>query len=342
MKSEDILKELESCKNPLFFYDDDCDGLCSFLLLYKYLGEGHGIPVKKTPLDETFLRKIEEYNPDKIFILDIPTVSSDFLDEVKIPIVWIDHHPGKFPKRDNLIYHNPRVDDPNLNKPTSELCYEIVNTNLWIAMTGVVSDWVFNEKMVNDFRKDYENLLPKEIDSPEKALFETKIGFLGKIFNFILMGRSRDVRKYVNILTRINDPYEILDKTSSRGKYIFKKYSSLSNDYDTLFEKACSNKSDSPFLVFTYSNGTSYTSLLSNELLYKYNDKIILVARDSDEYYKGSLRSPKNIIINTVLEKALEGLTDCHGGGHENACGYCVRKEDWKTFLKNLDEALPK
>ena len=42
-----IRESLDSCKNPLFFFDDDQDGLCSFLQLYRCKGEGKGIIVKE-------------------------------------------------------------------------------------------------------------------------------------------------------------------------------------------------------------------------------------------------------------------------------------------------------
>src|SRR3989338_3971743 len=88
-----IKEELDNCKNPLYFYDSDPDGLCSFLLLYRYKREGHGVMVKSNPfLNEKFLHKVEEYQPDKIFVLDIANVDQDFIDKAKVPVIWIDHH----------------------------------------------------------------------------------------------------------------------------------------------------------------------------------------------------------------------------------------------------------
>ena len=84
-----IRESLDSCKNPLFFFDDDQDGLCSFLQLYRYKGEGKGIIVKTTPkLGALFARKVEEYHPDKIFILDLAAVEQEFLDGIKVPVIW--------------------------------------------------------------------------------------------------------------------------------------------------------------------------------------------------------------------------------------------------------------
>ena len=84
----DIREELNSCKNPLFFFHDDPDGLCSFLLLYRFINEGKGVIVKAAPrLDDKFLRKVEEYAPDKIFVLDIAIVEQSFIDNAKVPVI---------------------------------------------------------------------------------------------------------------------------------------------------------------------------------------------------------------------------------------------------------------
>ena len=116
-----IRENLDTCKNPLFFFDDDQDGLCSFLQLYRYKKEGKGIIVKTTPkLGTIFVTKVQEYQPDKIFILDVADVQQDFLDEMKVPVVWIDHH-GPF-ERNNVKYFNPRISNWEDNHPTSYMC----------------------------------------------------------------------------------------------------------------------------------------------------------------------------------------------------------------------------
>ena len=42
----EIREHLESAQNPFFLFDNDQDGLCSFLLLQKFLRRGKGFPVK--------------------------------------------------------------------------------------------------------------------------------------------------------------------------------------------------------------------------------------------------------------------------------------------------------
>ena len=89
-----LRKELASAKNPLFFYDGDGDGLASFLLLYRIHREGKGVALRgSSQLNEKSLRKVAELDPDKIFVLDIPLMTQEFIDKAKRPIFWIDHHP---------------------------------------------------------------------------------------------------------------------------------------------------------------------------------------------------------------------------------------------------------
>jgi len=68
-----------------------------------------GVIVKTTPnIDKKFIRKVEEYSPDKIFILDIALVEQDFIDSMKTKIIWIDHH-TPIKRYGNVKYYNPRI-----------------------------------------------------------------------------------------------------------------------------------------------------------------------------------------------------------------------------------------
>ena len=86
---QQIKDELDNCQKPLFLFDDDPDGLASFLLLYRYKREGKGIVVKSEPkINIKFVDKVKEYNPDKVFILDVPGVQKDFWEEIKQIILY--------------------------------------------------------------------------------------------------------------------------------------------------------------------------------------------------------------------------------------------------------------
>ena len=329
---QQIKEELDNRQNPLFFFDDDPDGLCSFLLLYKYKKEGHGFVVKTHPkLDIRSVPKIEQYNADKVFVLDVAQLEQDFIDACKVPLIWVDHHgPSEV---HNVKYFNPRLAKKDDNIPTTYMCYKVAQSDLWIAMLGCIADYYMPD-FVDEFKKKYPDLMNNE-KSTEDIYFNTKLGTLIKMFSFCLKGKTSDVMKSMKILTRIESPYEILNQETAKGKFIFQRYEKISKLYDTLLESAVKEAGKEKVLVFTYADDkTSFTSDLSNELLYKFPDKIIIVGRKKDEDIRMSIRS-KNILIPPLLEKSLAGL-EGYGGGHEFACGANIKERDFKEFVERI------
>ena len=327
-----IKEELDNSQNPIFFFDDDPDGLCSFLLLYRYKREGHGFVVKTHPkLDVRSAPKIEEYNADKVFVLDIANLDQEFLDASKVPVIWIDHH-GPF-ERNKVKYFNPRLNKKDANIPTTYMAYQVVKQDLWIAMIGCIADYYMPD-FFEEFKKEYPDLVGNEKDVGG-IYFKSKVGTLIKIISFCLKGKISDVMKSIKVLTRIKNPYEILNQETSQGKFIFNRYEKINNLYDDLLNNALKQNCDGKILIFTYSyEKMSFTIDLSNELLYRFPDKIIIVGRMKDEDVRMSIRS-KDTLIPPLLEKCLSGL-EGYGGGHEHACGANIKETDFDEFIKRM------
>jgi len=334
---KEIREELQNCKRPLFFFDDDADGLSSFLLLYRYAREGRGVVIKTNPnIDNKFLKKVEEYQPDKIFVLDVAEVEQDFIDKVKVPIIWIDHH-GPYERNGNIKYFNPRLVKKNLFLPTTRICYEVVKQDLWIAMVGCIGDYHMPD-FIDKFKKKYGDLVG-DANNLEDIYFNTKFGKLIDVFSFILKGKTSDAVRHIRVLTRIKEPYEILNEETAQGRFIFKKYKKLNEEYEKLLKEALKEKPKQGFLIFIYPDSKmSFTSELSNELMYKFPDKVVIVGREKNGEMKMSIRT-KHKIIPDAMERALIGL-EGYGGGHEHACGANVNKEDFDEFVKRLKEYL--
>ena len=345
---EKVKEELDNCERPLFFFDDDPDGLSSFLQLYRYKNAGKGVVVKVHPvLDETFLNTVKDYGPDKIFILDIPKVSEEFLKKLKRPIVYIDHHSIAQHEIDNYTYFNPHIYDEDDARCVSYWCHEIVNLennneedeanqdkDLWIAMVGCVGDW-FLPDFKDKFSERYPKLLDKNINKPEDALFNSKLGKLARIFSFILKGQHKNAVACVKVLTRINDPNDILEQASSQGKFVYRRFEKINKHYEDLINSATEKVPSGPVLEFLYTEKQwSFTSDLSNELLYKYHDKIIMVCREKSAEFRCSIRSTKHKLPDRI-NKALTGL-DGYGGGHQLACGACIKSHHFKKFLERF------
>ena len=333
---KEFRKALESSARPLIFFDDDADGLSSFLQLYKFNPEAKGVMCKIAgPLDVQFLKKVNEHEPDTIFIVDLPDVTQDFLDRVK-NVYWLDHHMPI--ERKNVKYYNPMINSKGKdNRPASYWCYKITQQSIWLAMTGCVGDWFLLEDLRKELFEEFPELIPKEITTPEQALFTTDVGKLAQVFSFILKGKNKDAMTAVKILTRIKDPYEILEQSSAKGKYIWKKYLKMKTMYDEI--KNSIEVSKDKIVLHVYSHDkTSLTSDLSNEILFKNPDKFIIICRENNGQMKCSLRSSKYEVL-TILNKALESVHG-YGGGHLHACGCNVRKDDWKVFLEEIRKQL--
>jgi len=334
-----IREELENCKNPIIFFHDDADGLCSFLLLYRFVKQGKGIIIKTTPkIDEKFARNVAEYGADKVFIVDIAIVDQEFIDAVDVPIIWIDHHTPL--KREKVMYFNPRINDPKDNLPVSSLCYQVVKEDLWIATLGTIADWHW-PKFIEEFKKQYPDLLDESVNDSETALFETKVGKLIDMISFCLKGTTKEAISCAKILTRIKTPYEILNEETAAGKYIHNKYEEVNKEYQSLLKRALKQKADGKILLFRYLHGKiSFTKDIANEFLHRFPDKIIIIAREKSGEMKISLRS-KDIPILPVLEKSLQGING-FGGGHEFACGANIMKDDFDRFIENIKSNLEK
>lgn len=328
-----ILEELTNCQRPLFFFHDDPDGLASFLLFYRWKKEGRGFPIKAAPrITEQFAQRVIDFDADKVFILDIANVDQEFLDAVKVPVIWIDHH--ELQQRDHVTYFNSRKRN-NLNVPTPKMCYEVVQEDLWLAVCGCIGDWYLPEDLIVEFRKKYLDLLPQEIKTVEEALFTTKAGLVAKIFSFNLKGKTQEVMKAIKVLTRIESPYELLNCETPKARLIYKKFEQVNEKYEELLSRALKSVKKDEISIFTYTEDTlSLTKDLANELLYRFPDKIIILGREKSGELRCSLRSAK-YDISQILKKALIGVQG-YGGGHEHACGACIKKEDFERFVENM------
>ena len=333
-----IKEELDACKRPIFFFHDDQDGLASFLLLYRYVRDGRGVVLKAFPqLTEQYARKATDYGADKVFVLDIAIVDQEFIDKVKVPVIWIDHHEPI--QRDNVKYFNPRVKDEKANIPAAYLCHQVVQEDMWIAMVGCLGDWYVPD-FADEFRKKYPDLMPEKYKTAREILFETKMGILNKVFSFNLKGSTSEVLKSMKVMTRIESPNEILDQSTPKGKLVYKKYEKINKVYDELKERLLKQKTDKKVKVFKYTEDKlSLTKDLANELLYLFPDSIIVLGREKSGEMRCSVRSMKTN-LKPIMEKALIGV-EGYGGGHEHACGCAIKVHDFDKFISNIEQQLP-
>lgn len=337
---EEVRKKIEASRKPLYFYDDDPDGLSSLLIILRKFKKGYGIPVKRNDEGQVsvYINRVDERNPDLVVTLDKPMITQDIIDQIKVPMIIVDHHPVNDVK--GVKYLNPRIYDEKDNRPTTYWAYQIAEEpeeSDWIAATGIVADHFLPDK---DFMKKFRfKELIGDAKNPPEALYENEIGILVKVFSFIQKGRTSEVRRYVNTLAKIKNPYEILKQESSEGNFIWKKYLKVNKEYEALLEKGLKSDDDGKLLVFRYqTSSSSLTGVVSNEILYRSKTKVIIVARENRDRMLISLRS-KGPKIEPILKAVLKE-TGGTGGGHDLACGANIDKDDFEKFVKLIRDKL--
>lgn len=336
---DEIRALIKKSKNPLYLFDNDPDGLCSFLLLWHWAKKGKGIPSKGN-VDETAIESIKNNHADLVLFLDKPVLTQELVDQISIPIIHIDHHPPLQINAPYYHYYNPRINDDKDNRPTSYWAYQVTKENMWIATVGSISDW-FLPEFIPQFKKKYPGLLPKRIKQPGQVLFESEFGKLARVFAFGLMGKPKDRKRCLEIFMALNGPYDVMRQETEQGKMLYNHFEKINRYYEKLREEAFATKPEGQVLLFSYpSSEHSVGSVLANELIYKNKDKVVIVARVKDDEVLLSMRTTK-IKLPPLLEKALEGLRG-GGGGHDTASGAHVAIEDFSTFMKRFKELVKK
>ena len=338
---DEIRGHLEKAQNPIFFFDNDPDGLCSFLLLQRYIKRGKGIAIKSFPeMTSEYFRRVTELNADYIFILDKPVVSSEFFDEVKnfnIPVVWIDHHNIEGLKvPDFVYYYNSAIKNPKKNEPVTYLCYQITNKkeDIWIAVCGCIFDRYIPD-FYSDFYKLYPDLSIKTKDAYD-VYYKSQMGHIIKMICFALKDRITNVIKMLKFLTEVKTPYEVLEE-SSKNREMHIRFNQINKKYQKLLDKAKLLADENKLLFFQYAGDLSISADLANELCYLYPQKIIVVVYVSG--IKANISGRGEKVKNFIL-KSIERIEGATGGGHENAVGAQVKIEDLEKFRENLEKLI--
>jgi len=336
---KEIKEHLNKAQNPIFFFDNDQDGLCSFLLLQRYLGRGKGVPIRSFPgLNKDYFRKVNELKADYIFILDKAVVLEEFFKEaekINMPVIWIDHHIVDKETIPSFVnYYNPLLNKSKSEEPVTALCYQITNkkNDLWIVVVGCIFD-KFVPEFYSEFEKKYPDLSIKS-KKPLDIYYKSQIGKIARIFGFGLKDRTTNVINMMRFLMKVKTPYEVLQE-NSKNHTMHYRFKQVESKYQKLLKKAISiGKKQDKMLFFQYGGDLSISGDLANELSYFFPDKLIVVA-----YIKGvkvniSLRGKKS---RDILLEAIKDLKEVSGGGHETAVGGQIRLEDLEKFRENLE-----
>jgi oligoribonuclease NrnB/cAMP/cGMP phosphodiesterase (DHH superfamily) len=341
-QGKDIRNHLEKAQNPLFYYDNDTDGLCSYLLLRRFIDRGKGVAVRSFPdLDKGYARKAQELSADYVFVLDKPVISEEFAEEIHglgLPLVWIDHHdvPGMeiCEKYENFFCYNPAKNKGNMKsfEPVTYLSYKITGRkeDMWIAIAGCIADHYLPD-FAEEFGKENSEYWGNDIKEPFDALYKTEIGKIAQAMNFGLKDSTTHIVHLQNYLISCKNPSEVFAEVS-RNYNFRKKYKDVIGKYSSLLERA-KNCVEGRLIFFEYGGDLSISSEVSNELSYYNPDKYVIVAYKKGGVSNLSIRG-KN--VKELLDKLLKRFENATGGGHENAVGARLMLEDLPKFKEEF------
>ncbi|MBS3072804.1 hypothetical protein J4477_03155 [Candidatus Pacearchaeota archaeon] len=341
----EIRDHLEKAQNPVFFFDNDVDGLISFVLLRRFINRGKGVAIKSFPeLDESYVKRIDEFNADYVFILDKPSVSNRFLEETKLrnlPVIWIDHHDVPAPSDfSNLSYYNSFKKN-SIGEPISYISYKVSGKkeDSWLSVIGCISDNYLPD-FYDDFAKEYPYLTRKNPDSAFEVLYETEIGKMVSMLSFALKDRTSNVMSMINFLFNVKSPFDLL-KEDTRNANIFKRFNQINKSYIKIIEKAKRvARSYKKLVFFQYGGEMSLSADIANELSYRFPGKVIMVA-----YVKGananiSIRG--SIDVRKITIKTLKEIPNSSGGGHKHATGCKMLVDDLHNFRDIFEREIKK
>jgi oligoribonuclease NrnB/cAMP/cGMP phosphodiesterase (DHH superfamily) len=335
----EIRDHLEKAQNPIFLYDNDVDGLCSYVVLRRFIGRGKGVAVKSHPnIDINYAKRVQELGGDYVFVLDRHSLGEDFVKEIEmlqIPIVWIDHHDveSKSGTYNMLHTYNPSKNKRRSAEPTTYLCYKATKRfeDVWIAMMGCLSDHYLNKSVVKDFVEKYEHFWANDIKKPFQGLYSTLIGKLARSLSFGLKDSITHVVELQNFLINCKDPVDLEHGLDSKSAFAA-KYSEISKKYQSLLGEANKCASDK-LLFYNYGGQLSISSDLANELSYLYPKHYICVAYSSGPITNISFRG-KN--VSKILSEVLGVLGRGTGGGHRDAVGARIDTSDLDKFKEEV------
>lgn len=335
---QEIRGHLENAKNPVFFFDNDADGVCSFLILQRFIGRGKGISLKGIPsLQKEYFKRVEELGADYIFCLDRPSIDKDFMrlaEEKGLPVVCIDHHQYEGELIEN--YYNT-FHASGKNEPTSYLCYMATGRkeDMWLAVIGCIGDG-FIPEFFEEFKKQH----PELIDAPYKTAFDisfkTRLGKIISVINLALKDKTSNIVSFLKFMIKAGSPHDLLEE-NSKTKGFLKRYEYLKKCVDKIVEKAERQvDKKKKILFFTYGGEMSLSQHVSDDLMYHYPDIIIAVGFVKGNSAKFSLRWSSD--IRTLAMSAIKNIDGATGGGHKNSCGVQMTADSVPKFRENLLE----
>ncbi|MBW2987438.1 DHH family phosphoesterase [Candidatus Woesearchaeota archaeon] len=333
------------------FYDNDPDGVCSGVLLYKALKNLLGCePVifECAPHDETsyydeIIVRLKRKNVNKIFILDLVVESRhEVMKKLEefAELVIIDHHPlEKNISSDRTIFIKPELYVIGINptrycttKQVFDLLSHVIDISKyeWLAVMGIIGDYAYDSWQ--DFM---EHCFRKYDVKEEPDIYQTMFGKATRYLNYVRTIDNKEVKEVAEYLLKIEDfgtAFSILER--------YKKIEDEINKFIDGYEKFSEEYPEKDLLIVHVQTAYKINSSVATQLSRKrFPRKVVITYFFTDGHvWVSARRQDGKADMGKLLRKCIEGFEEANAGGHVPAAGCSILKEDWPEFKKRLIE----
>ena len=363
-----VQEAIDNKERVLIYGDYDADGICSTAMLKIFLEErgvevNYYIPDRREDgygmNEETIDEITEEFDPDLFITVDcgITNVSEvDYIyNDLGRDIVITDHHEPQ------ETLPNCKIFNPHLTKDGAyeNLCgagvvlrliealssFEESKKYLDLAAIATVADMVpLNEdnRAIVKYGLEMLNNKPRAgLDALIKTfsrdkLTSTDIGFkLAPRINAV--GRISNANALVEIFKE-TDPFLIQSLVEDIDEFHNQRQALTKKLYDSVEEALVSYDFNQYPIIVLYSKGwdEGVLGITAARVAKSYNRPTILLTDALDGSIKGSGRSIPQINIFECVSNSSSKLAKF--GGHSQACGLSLAKEDIDAFRKELND----
>lgn len=357
-----ILKAINDKKKIAIYGDYDVDGICSVSILYRtfnlmnYSDVGYYIPNRYHDgygLSSKIVKQMSDKGYSLLICVDNGIKAFDSIKEAReygMDVIVLDHHQKSEQMPDfNALLHPEYSNFSNYNMCGASICYYVSMALLasedekclalaGIATIGDVMPLIEQNKLIVSRALEYLNKKKYKainlLNTDNRRIDENTLSMVivPKLNSIGRICKNNEANNLVKFLTSDNENEimniaKFIEKTNIERKKITEEgFIKLDkNNYD---KKIIVEKSDD---MLEGING-----IIAARFVNKYNlPSIIFSLDESKEFYKGSARSVNDLNIIELLEK--NKYIEVYGG-HKGAAGLTIRKSNYETFAKTIEE----
>ncbi len=329
-----FINSLSSIDKIAIIAHNDLDGMASTILMEEVIKK-KGIKIKFIGFYQYSSKVLEEITNDlkknsinKVFVLDLnldninKKLFSKFREEFAFLI--IDHHPANplFKKHKSII----KTDSYDCSALTT---YFLINSPesikkwLWLISSAMISDCSYRKKANLEFLKKYYP------EITEKNILNSAPSKLANKISSILIFFKTDLIKAYNLIKKGK-----FDEFDSIHKEISKEISK----FVSKFEKESKSYSNKNLRIYYFNPKFDVSNIITTKASFNNPNEIFVgISDDGASFLKISIRDQSgNKDTNNLIKESIKKLRDSSGGGHKNASGGRIRKEDFNKFIDNL------